>query len=141
MTHARTPSHRLTAVALAALLLLAACASEDERPAAPVPPDDTAVELPEGAAEAELLPTQEIVPEIEAAIADAAERFGVPPDTIAVARSLRVTWSDGSLGCPEDGMMYTQALVDGYLLTLEVADQRVDYHGALGDEPFLCERD
>ena len=25
-----------------------------------------------------------------------------------------VTWSDGSLGCPEPGMMYTQALVPGY---------------------------
>jgi hypothetical protein len=141
MTRSRRPAHRLTAVALAALLLVAACAGEEDVPDAPARPDDSSVELPQGAAEAELLATQEIVPEIEAAIADAAERFGVSPDTIAVARSLRVTWSDGSLGCPEDGMMYTQALVDGYLLTLEVAGQRVDYHGALGDEPFLCERD
>ena len=36
-------------------------------------------------------------------------------------------------------MMYTQALVDGYRLTLEVNGQRVEYHGADGQPPFLCE--
>ena len=31
-----------------------------------------------------------------------------------------VTWSDGSRGCAEPGMMYTQALIDGSRITLRV---------------------
>jgi hypothetical protein len=141
--HPRTllSRRRRSAVVLATVLLLAACGGEDDPPAGPQLPDDAALETPSGASDVELLGTEEIVPQIEAAIADAAERFGVDPTTVAVARSLRVTWSDGSLGCPQGDMMYTQALVDGFLLTLEVAGQRVDYHGAMDGEPFLCERD
>ena len=31
-----------------------------------------------------------------------------------------MTWTDGSLGCPQKGMSYTQALVEGELLLLRV---------------------
>ena len=133
----RSPSsrdvRRVLVVACAALVL-AACGGADDAPASdgPTPPD--------GAVEASLLSLDGIPGEIEAAIADAAERFGVPEEEVAVAGALRVTWSDGSIGCPEPGMMYTQALVPGYLLTLEVAGERYAYHGANGDDPFLCER-
>ncbi len=130
----------LAMITLASLLVLGACASEDEPAVPPPAPDDSSLEVP-GATDVALLATQEIVPQIEAAIADAAERFGADPAAIAVARSLRVTWSDGSLGCPQAGMMYTQALVEGYLITLEVDGRRHDYHGAMGGAPTLCERD
>jgi hypothetical protein len=96
--------------------------------------------VPPGAAEATFVSLDAVPDEVEAAIADAAQRFGLPASEVAVAGALRVTWSDGALGCPEDGMMYTQALVPGYLLTLEVDGRRVDYHGADGQPPFLCER-
>ena len=145
---------RFLAATLTGVLMLTACAAPDDATPAPTPAPGSAdpsepaapsspaaLEAPPGASGAELLATQEIVPNIEAAIADAAERFGVAPESVAVARSLRVSWSDGSLGCPEEGMMYTQAIVEGYLLTLEVDGQRYDYHGAMGDDPFLCERD
>jgi hypothetical protein len=33
-------------------------------------------------------------------------------------------WNDGSLGCPEPGMMYTQALVNGYWLIIEAGVKR-----------------
>jgi hypothetical protein len=140
------PAHRATrtrflVVTLTGVLLLAACATEDDAPPSDAVPEPTAIEAPPGGFDAQLLGTEEIVPQIEAAIADAAERFGVEPEAVAVARSLRVSWSDGSLGCPEEGMMYTQAIVDGYLLTLEVDGRRYDYHGAMGGDPFLCERD
>jgi hypothetical protein len=139
MKDTRMPRRRLMAVSIAALLVLGACGGEDEPAVPPPAPDDASLEVP-GATDVALLGTQEIVPQIEAAIADAAERFGMDPATIAVARSLRVTWSDGSLGCPEEGMMYTQALVEGYLITLEVGGQRYDYHGAMGGQPTLCDR-
>src|SRR5690606_32198724 len=51
---------------------------------------------------------------IHAARADLAARLDVDPAAIEVASAGRVTWSDGSLGCPEPGKMYTQALVYGY---------------------------
>lgn len=120
-------------VAVGCALVLAACSGDGSDDAAPVPTP------PPGAAEATFVSLDALPAEVEAAIADAAVRFDVPESEVAVAGALRVVWSDGSLGCPEDGMMYTQALVDGYLLTLEVAGQRVAYHGADGDEPFLCE--
>ena len=87
-----------------------------------------------------LLVALDLLPsEVQAAITDAATRFDVPESEVAVAGALKVVWSDGSLGCPEDGMMYTQALIDGYRLTLEVKGQRIEYHGADGQPPSLCE--
>jgi hypothetical protein len=125
-------TRRATLVAIVSLTLSACGGGTDDAPlGAPVPP---------GAAEASFVALDALPEEVEAAIADASERFGVPEAEVAVAGALRVVWSDGSLGCPEDGMMYTQALVPGYLLTLEIAGQRVAYHGADGDLPSLCER-
>ena len=126
-------ARRLLAVTCAALLITA-CGGTDDGPASEGPTP------PEGAVEASLVSLDALPAEIEAAIADAAARFGVPEEEVAVAGALRVTWSDGSIGCPEPDMMYTQQLVPGYLLTLEVAGQRYAYHGANGDAPFLCER-
>lgn len=131
-TRHRSPA-RATIVALGCALLLAACGGDDE-PASPGPTP------PPGAAEASFVSLDALPEEIAAAIADASQRFDVPEAEVAVAGALRVTWADGSLGCPEEGMMYTQALVPGYLLTLEVAGQRFQYHGADGEAPFLCER-
>ncbi len=139
MTRAHRPirSRRLagrltrTALAVGCAVVLSACGGDVVEEPGPA--------LPDGAAEATFVSLDAVPAEVQAAIADAAERFGVPESQVAVAGALRVVWSDGSLGCPEDGMMYTQALVDGYLLTLEVDGRRVDYHGQNGQPPFLCE--
>jgi len=128
-----TMDARKLLVAVSCALVLAACSGDDSGDATPGPTP------PPGAANATLVSLDALPTEIEAAIADAAARFDVPESEVAVAGALRVVWSDGSLGCPEDGTMYTQALVDGYLLTLEVDGLRVDYHGADGQPPFLCE--
>jgi len=95
---------------------------------------------PEGATEASFISLDALDDEVQSAIADAAERFGVPEAEVAVAGALDVVWADGSLGCPDDNMLSTQALVDGYLLTLEVAGERVTYHGADGADPVRCDR-
>jgi hypothetical protein len=72
---------------------------------------------------------------------DLAERLGVDAGDIEVAAYETITWSDGSLGCPQPGMMYTQALVDGYLIQLVVDGEAYNYHGANGRDPFLCIKD
>ena len=60
-------------------------------------------------------------------------------EDIRVLSAVEVTWNDGSLGCPEPGMMYTQALVPGYRIVLESAGVAYDYHGAKTGKPRLCQ--
>lgn len=73
--------------------------------------------------------------DVQAAIAEAAKRAGVEASAVTVAGYADVTWSDGSLGCPKDGMMYTQALVPGHQLILQVDGAYLSYHAARG-KPF-----
>ena len=127
---------RRTVVALGCALVLSACGAADEGDAVS---DGSGATPPDGAVEATFVSLDALTDEVEAAIADASERFGVPEAEVAVAGALDVVWADGSLGCPEPGIVYTQALVDGYLLTLEVDGRRVAYHGEDGGTPFLCE--
>lgn len=63
---------------------------------------------------------------LEAILADARSRLPTEA-SITVVRDQAVTWSDGSLGCPEPGMMYTQALVSGYWVVLDADGQTLDY--------------
>lgn len=77
-------------------------------------------------------------PEVTAAIAAEAERTGVPDADVAVVGYSEVTWRDGSLGCPQPGMAYTQALVPGDLLVLEVDGRRASYHAARGATFAYC---
>jgi len=51
---------------------------------------------------------------LEAILKEVAALARVGPEQVAIARAESVVCSDGSLGCPEPGMMYTQALVNGY---------------------------
>jgi hypothetical protein len=49
-----------------------------------------------------------------------------------------VVWNDGSLGCPEPGMMYTQALLNGYWAVIEAAGQKSDFCVGSGGNFRLC---
>ncbi|MDT8409633.1 MAG: hypothetical protein RQ741_08555 [Wenzhouxiangellaceae bacterium] len=69
---------------------------------------------------------------------DLAERAGVALQDIELTETQHVTWPSGALGCPEPGMMYTQALVPGYRMTLIADGQSYLYHGARGRAPFYC---
>ncbi|MCL1600378.1 MAG: hypothetical protein M3112_02425, partial [Actinomycetia bacterium] len=50
-----------------------------------------------------------------------------------------VVWRDGSLGCPQPDMAYTQALEDGYRIELTDGVIVYHYHGVTNGAPFLCE--
>jgi len=74
-----------------------------------------------------------------AAIRDLAGRLNVGEAGITLVREVNVTWRDGSLGCPQEDTMYTQALVEGVLITLRVDGRNYEYHSGNGRPPFLCE--
>jgi hypothetical protein len=71
---------------------------------------------------------------------DLARRLSLPAASIEVVEAQSVVWRDGSLGCPEPGMAYTQALVEGTLIHLRAGERDFYYHGGGGRAPFLCER-
>ncbi len=69
---------------------------------------------------------------------DLATRLSIEPRNIEIVEVAAVTWPDGSLGCPQPGMMYTQVQVDGLLILFSAGGQIYEYHGGGGREPFLC---
>lgn len=75
----------------------------------------------------------------ELAVVDLADRLGVDPGQIRVISVEEVTWRDGSLGCPQPGMMYPQVLTDGTRIVLDAAGTRYEYHAGGSRGPFLCE--
>lgn len=75
------------------------------------------------------------------AMADLADRMDTPLSDIVLVSQEEVMWRDGSLGCPQPGFSYTQALVDGYKVTLQIGSIEYAYHGRAGHDPFLCQND
>ncbi len=115
--------------------------SPDSAGAAPSETPNPAFTLPQ------LVPTTEppIVGEIPADLmakltSDVQTRAGVAAEAIAVVKAEATTWSDGSLGCPQPGMFYTQALVDGYWVILRVGDVIYDYRTSGTAYFVLCEQ-
>jgi len=109
-------------------------------------PAATPLPLPTPTPVAVVVPTQppqsaDTLPQelIDQATADLAQRLGIAPTQITVRVAERLTWSDGSLGCPQKGMLYTQALVEGFRILLVARGVAYAYHGADGEEPFYCE--
>ncbi|MEZ4518087.1 MAG: hypothetical protein R3C44_15130 [Chloroflexota bacterium] len=124
----------MSLVILALVAVLAACTpANSETPVAPtveeVPTAESAVELG--------MPADSEV--IQQAIADLAGQLGIDESEITVIQAEPVTWSDGSLGCPQPDMMYTQALVDGAFIQLEVDGEVYNYHSGGDQTPLLCE--
>ena len=135
----------LAATALAALLAVAACSAGA---ASPDPGTASPSGRPSQSLPALSSPGPSSAPvtgEVPAAIVDAAraqlaEAIGADPAaaaTIVVAEA--VTWPDGSLGCPEPGMMYTQQLVPGYRLVFEVDGTSYDFRASEGGELRRCD--
>ena len=70
-----------------------------------------------------------------------AQRLDVPPDSVKVSSARQVTWRSGALGCPEPGMNYTEALVPGSVIYLQVDNMIHAYHAKFAGEPFYCPRE
>ena len=82
--------------------------------------------------------TSDLKAMVEAALDDAARRTKIDRTKLKVLGAESVTWSDGSLGCPEQGMAYTQALVPGYRIRIQAGAQMLDYHAGRRGKPTLC---
>ena len=78
--------------------------------------------------------------QIEFSRKDLSKRLGIEPVDIAVDAADLVSWRSGALGCPEPGMNYTQALVPGVLIFLQVGNEVHGYHAQIGAKPFYCPR-
>jgi hypothetical protein len=81
------------------------------------------------------------VPEdiLDAILDDLTQRTDAEANAIQQLRAESHRWSDGSLGCPKPGEVYTQVPVDGYRVVLEYDDQQYDYRVTKRGYFFLCE--
>ena len=126
---------------LAALVVVAACSQSDSASgsgsigSSASPSGANGGASPSGANGGASLPAAIIEP----IVADAATRLGVDPSMVKVVAAEARTYGDGSLGCPQPGEMYTQALVDGYQVIVEVNGTRLDYRGSGPGRFRICE--
>ena len=60
---------------------------------------------------------------------DAASVTGGDPAAVTIVRAESVTWPDGAAGCPQPGMLYTEALVPGYWVVVESEGRTLDFRG------------
>jgi hypothetical protein len=79
--------------------------------------------------------------QIEFSINDLARRLDVPRDSVVLSSANQVTWRSGALGCPEPGMIYTEALVPGSVIYLQVDNAIHAYHAKFAGAPFYCPRE
>lgn len=120
------------AVALAGCAGTAGDASEGAStmtPAESTPPGNDP-QLPVGEVPIELL---------EAIVTEAAERAGATEQDVHVIAAERVTWNDGSIGCPDPGMAYTQALVPGYRVVVEFGKEELHFHATESGDFRFCD--
>ena len=121
------------------LLLLTACSTggpmtDPTTPSSSRPPFATTTPGPVGPSGT----PADVSPEKWDALAtDLAER-GVAGEPVLVSAEA-VTWPNGALGCPKPGTSYTQAVVDGMRVVVEVDGMSYDYRFGRGDAPVLCE--
>ena len=122
------------APALLGMLVIGCAARADEPMSASMPrAADSKVQAQKGQAGV----AGDLQTMVEAALADAARRAesGTVPKLIDAKK---VTWRDGSLGCPAPGRMYTMALVPGYRIRIQSGAAVLDYHASARGAPFLC---
>lgn len=114
----------------------------DEGAAAETPAVETPAETPaaEAAEEGSVNSTFDGALDVTVGAArDLAARLGVPLEQVNLVSEELVEWPDGSLGCPQPGMMYTQVMTDGIRIVMEVGGAQYNYHGGGTRAPFLCE--
>jgi len=129
----------LATLALASLATACAASGEEKRATPRAPP----VRIPAPALNdqpaGEVITTAEVPAEVRrAVVADAAKRFKVAEHAVVLTRAERVTWPDSSLGCPEPGMMYAQALVPGFRLVAKTTGGELLYHADAAGHTRNC---
>lgn len=75
---------------------------------------------------------------VQLAVEDLVQRFAVARSAVHVLRAAAVEWSDTSLGCPKEGMMYAQVITPGFLIFLSAEGKLYEYHTDSGSYAVLC---
>src|ERR1044071_7735897 len=105
----------LATLALASLAAACAASGEEKRATPRAPPTRIPAPALNEQPAGQVVSTTVIPIDVRrAVVADAAKRFKVAASAVVLSRAEQVTWPNGALGCPEPGMMYTQALVPGF---------------------------
>ena len=138
------------------VLTCAACTQgETETPIAETETPDAATKKPETATDGlgnAVMPVPEsskkpasigslLSKKVSAAVADLSARTGISADAITVTKASIVSWRSSAVGCPREGMNYTQAIVPGVLVLLEADGKVYRYHGSNNSELFHCPDD
>lgn len=71
---------------------------------------------------------------------DLAVHSGAAVDDVRLISARAMRWNDGSMGCPQPGQSYIQALVDGYQVILEVRGRQYDYRSNARGGFVRCEQ-
>ncbi len=125
-----------------------ASASETAVPLPIVTKANRAIRLtPDATVQIEGVPTleepaslDEIPEEIMTAVyQDLLTTANISQEEIKVSQAEAVVWSDGSLGCPQPGVSYTQATVPGYWIVLEANGRSYSYHATENGYFVLCQ--
>ncbi len=129
---------------LLALTLLSACsmtppAGPEPQPSTPSPQQTRFQTAPPLSTAPSGTPT-ELPSQKLAAIESDLRGRGVTATPTTVVSAEKVRFNDGSLGCPQPGVQYTQAQIDGMRVIVEAGGKRYDYRFGQGDVPRLCER-
>ena len=75
---------------------------------------------------------------VQTAIDDLVDRTGADRSDIQVVNVEEVDWPDGSIGCPQPGMVYTQAIVNGSRIVLRHDGTDYAYHQGGSRPVFHC---
>ena len=75
---------------------------------------------------------------LEPILKEAAAKARVSREQLTVVRAEPALWNDGSLGCPQQGLMYTQALVNGYWVMIKTGGQTYDFRVDSRGSFILC---
>ena len=75
---------------------------------------------------------------LETLIADLAGRLKISAEEITVVQARAVEWNDGSLGCPQPGLMYIQVITLGFRVIIHANGGYYDYHTDARGNFILC---
>ena len=80
------------------------------------------------------------VPEaiLDRVVSEAAKLAHLSREQVMIIRAEAVVWNDGSLGCPEPGIEYAQALVNGYWVVIKAAGKMYDFRAGRDGNLRLC---
>ena len=85
-----------------------------------------------------ITPDPNLHPFVQIAVADLAKKLQISAEKIRISSMEATIWPDGSLGCPKQGITYTQALTPGFKLTLEADGKSYPYHTDENETVVFC---